>query len=292
MQFILFFIQGSRPATLVAVILPCLMATSLAYSKTGHFDLALFLLTLFSGICIQISCNLFNDALDFKQGVDQKNRLGFKRLTAEGLLPFSVVMKGAYVFAGLACLLAISLIKQAGWPILLLGSFSLLCAYLYSASSLSLSKLGLGELAVVVFFGFGACIGSYYIQTLSWDPSLIYLSLQCGFWSLSLLLINYLRDELEDKQALRKNIITVYGRNLGVLALCLIQLFIYLLCFYWMSLGMTGGAWSFFTIILSSVLLSFVGTSMPSSRYNLYLLFTSLLYVIFSILWIAGCFYD
>ena len=171
---------------------------------------------------------------------------------------------------------------------MILGAASLALSYLYSGSPWPLSKTGGSEPAVLLFFGLGAAGGSYWLQALSWDNSLFYLGIQCGLWSLSLLLVNYLRDESGDRKGGRKNIVTLYGRAAGLFSLAMIQMIIYLLCFYWLGLGLKGGAFSFLLAPLSAAALYFVCVSPPSPKYNLYLLWISALYMAFGGLWIAG----
>ena len=290
MSFIKIFLKGSRPATLSAVVMPCLMSGAWFYFQKGFLDKYLFILTILSGLCLQIAANFFNDALDFQRGLDTRSSFRFQRITGSlGFSPQKVMALG-WAAGGLACVLALPLILKAGWVILLLGVLSLFLAYLYSGSRYALNRQGLSEFICVLFFGFGACFGTYYIQSQEFDLSLIYLSLQCGFWSLSILLINYLRDEEEDKKSGRKNFVTIYGRNSGIFTLCFSQLLIYLICFYWMNFQIKGGAFSFFVSLPSSVLLSFVAMNPPSQKYNMYLLVASGLYVLFSSLWLLGFF--
>ena len=283
-----FFIQGMRPATLSAVGMPVVMATTWAFYNRGVFDKSLFLFTLLSGGFIQCAVNFFNDALDFKKGVDQKGRKGPPRLTAQSQVSPQQVMSFGFVSLFLALVTAVPLIVRGGWPILALGLMAFLLSYLYSGTSFALADRGASELFVILFFGLGAVGGTYYIQTLEWDNSLIYLGIQCGFWALSLLLVNYLRDEEEDHLAGRKNFVTVHGREIGIMGLAVIHLLIYLFCFYWFNFSPKAGALSSFTLPFSAVLIYFIAVTPPSPLYNRYLLFMSLLYSFFGVAWISG----
>ncbi|MCY4512911.1 MAG: prenyltransferase [Bdellovibrionales bacterium] len=288
MTLIKAFAQGARLITLPAVGVPVLMATVWAFYHRGVFDKNLFIFTLLSGGFIQCAVNFFNDVLDFKKGVDQEGRKGPPRLTAQERFSQKQVMSFGFISLFLACIIALPLIISGGWPILALGLVSCLLTYLYSGSSFAMADKGASELFVILFFGLGAVGGTYYIQTLEWDSSLIYLGLQCGFWALSILLVNYLRDEKEDRSAGRKNLVTLYGREWGLLGLAVTQLLIYLFCFYWLDTHPKAGALSFCTLPLSAVLIYFIAVTPPSPLYNRYLFFMSLLYSLFGIAWIAG----
>ena len=263
------------------------MSSALAF-KQGFFDKSLFCFSAFSILFIQIAVNLFNDALDGRQGLDGSNRLGPLRLIGSGSLSFAQVRLMAFFSCFLAVLCSIPLIIQGGFSILVAGIVSLFLAYFYTGSKYSLLKLGLSEMAVVLFFGFFIVVGVYYLQTLTLNSSLIYLSLQCGLWALSLLLINHLRDEKEDKRKGRKHIVTLYGRTHALFVFAATQAFIYLLCFYWLEKGFKAGAFSFFVLPLSVCLVYLVCKNPPSQKYNFYLAFCSFCYILFGCAWLVG----
>ncbi len=282
------FVRGARPKTLPAVIMPILMASAWAWRKTSLFDGGIFFLTLFAGIFLQCALNFFNDALDFQSGLDGPGRKGPPRLAQTGALPAQQVRRLGFFCLLLAFLAGIPLMLRGGWPAAALGMASMALTWLYSGSPYSLSRTGGSELAVFLFFGLGAAGGTYWLQALSWDSSLLYLGIQCGLWPLSILLVNYLRDGDEDKKAGRKNIVTVYGRGAALLSLAVIQMFVYLLCFYWLGLGLKGGAFSFFLLPLSAGAVYYICVSPPSSKHNQYLFWISALYTAFGGLWMAG----
>ena len=286
-KFLYYFILGSRVKTWPASLVPLAMASALAF-KQGFFDTGLFYFSAFSVLFIQISVNLFNDALDGRQGLDSLQGLGPFRLVGSGTLSFSQVRFMAFFSCFIAVLCAIPLILQGGLPILLAGIVSLSLSWFYTGSKYSLLKLGLSEIAVVLFFGFFIVFGVYYLQTLKIHSSLIYLSLQCGLWALSLLLINHLRDSAEDKKKGRKHVVTLYGRTHSLFVFITAQAFIYLLCFYWLGLGLKSGAFSFFVLPLSLGLIYLLCNNPPSRKYNFYLAFCSLCYILFGFSWIAG----
>lgn len=280
--------EGARWKTLPAVISPIVMSTVWAFHQTGLFKKDIFFFTLLSAVFLQIATNFFNDALDSKEGIDSSLRKGPLRLVQSGKVSFAFVRGYGFLFCFFACLFGFPLVLRGGWPILFLGLLAGFLSYFYTASPFSLLKTGLSEFCCLLFFGLGAVGGSYYLQTLKLDVSLIYLGIQCGLWALSILLINYLRDEKEDRKGGRKHLVTVYGRTHSLFFLCVIQAFLYLLCFFWIGQGLSSGVWTFFLFPLSAVLLYFISATPPSSKYNSYLALCSLLYVGFGCLWVFG----
>ena len=286
-NFLYYFVLGARMKTWPASLVPFSMSGAWAF-KQGGFDKNLFFFTGLSILFIQISVNIFNDALDGQQVLDSSSRLGPARLSDSKALSFYQLCFIAFFSCFLAILFAIPLVIRGGWPILLSGIISLVLSYFYTGSKYSLLKKGFSELAVILFFGFFIVFGVYYLQRLNLDDSLIYLSLQCGLWALSLLLINHLRDEEEDKKRGRKHIVTLYGRVHSLFVFVAAQAFIYLLCFYWLGKGLKSGAFSFFVLPLSLWLIYLVCSRPPSQKYNSYLAFCSFCYILFGGAWVAG----
>lgn len=288
-EFVL-FVRGARPKTLPAVLLPVFMAQALAFHQTGQWNFWIMLFTALAGLCIQIAVNFFNDAYDFKTGADTQGRKGPLRLTASGQKSFSQVRNWGLFSCFFACLAGAPLVFKGGWGILILGLISCAMAWRYSAGLFSLLNLGLSELACFLFFGPLAVFGAYWLQALSWSVHALYLGIQCGLQAVSLLLINHLRDEKEDRRAGRKHLVTVYGRSRALLFLVVGQAVVYLLCFYWMGSPGTekAGAFSFFVLPFACALMYQVCVSPPSSKYNLYLALGSFTYMLFGCAWMAG----
>ena len=279
-NLIFYFLQGSRPYTLPASLLPILVATSLAFKERSVFDFKIFIFCMLCACFIQVAVNFFNDALDQNEGLDSKDRLGPTRLS-QGLLPSKTVLYFGFFSLFLAFLFGLPLVFKGGWLIFLFGVLSLISCLMYCGSQFSFVKTGVSELAVVLFFGLVACTGAYYLQTLEFSFSSVYLGIQCGFHALSILLINFLRDRKEDERAGRVHVATRLGHEGAFFVFICVQAFIYLFSFYWMASPLANaGALSFFVVVLSVGLISLIGNTPPSKKYNLYLALCSLIYCI------------
>ena len=281
------FFKGSRVKTWPVSLTPSFMSGALAYKK-GLFDGFLFFLTALSILFIQIAVNLFNDAIDGRQGLDQvEERLGPARLVGSKQAGFFEVQALAFFSCFLACLFAAPLILKAGAVILVMGLFSLLACYFYTGSSYSFLKLGLSESCAFLFFGFFIVYGVYYIQALKLLSELFYLSVQCGLWSVSFLLINHLRDEKTDRAKGRKHFVTLFGRKNALFFLAAVQALIYSLCFYWIHLYPKSGLFSFCVIPFSCFLL-YQQCQNPLHRSSQSLAPAGASYVLFGAAWIFG----
>ena len=202
---------AARPKTLPAAIVPVWAGCVLAWKLTGHFDLKLAWLTLAGSLCIQIATNFFNDAIDARKGADTDRRLGPRRVTASGMLKPQTVMAIAVGFLILAVLCGHQLYQARGWPIVAIGIPSLFLAYGYTGGPVPLAYRGLGELFVILFFGFVAVTGTVFIQTGAWPRESWLLGLQIGLLSAVLISINNMRDREEDASTGKRTLAVRFG---------------------------------------------------------------------------------
>ena len=166
---------------------------------------------MLSAILIQIGTNFANDYFDFLKGADTKKRMGPVRATASGLVK-PKTMKYAYLMAfGLSIAFGLYLIGRGGWPILIIGSFSVLFGILYTGGPFPLGYKGLGEIFVLIFFGPVAVGGTYYLQTLEINTTVILAGLSPGLISTALLTVNNLRDIHTDREAGKRTLAVRFG---------------------------------------------------------------------------------
>jgi 1,4-dihydroxy-2-naphthoate octaprenyltransferase len=206
------WLLAARPKTLSAAVVPVMLGLALA---PRPIHVALAACTLFGALFIQIATNFINDALDFKKGADTAERLGPMRVTQAGLISAEGVMRAAYVCFGLAALCGIPLIMRGGWPLLAIGVASILCSYIYTGGPYPLAYNGLGELFVMIFFGFVAVAGTYYVQALTVDRAVIVAGYIAGALATVLLVINNLRDVESDTASNKKTIVVRYGEDVA-----------------------------------------------------------------------------
>lgn len=206
------YFLAARPKTLTASIIPVWAGCMIVWRMTGTWDLRLALFTVLSTLCIQIACNLFNDAIDNDKKADTARRAGPKRMTASGSLSRKQVLLGGCSFLLLACLVAIPLIDLRGWPIIVIGLLSLYFSYGYTGGPYPLAYKGLGEIFVILFFGLVAVLGTILVQigtglmipghaellTLKVYHAGFVIGIQCGLLSAVMISINNLRDRQED----------------------------------------------------------------------------------------------
>ncbi len=208
------WILASRPKTLWATVGPVLVGTAMAYSDSQAHWLTAFL-ALFAAVFIQIGTNFSNDYFDFIQGADTGERLGPTRATQAGLVSPQEMKRATFVAFGFAVLAGIYLIYRGGWPILVIGIFSILFGILYTAGPYPLGYNGLGDIFVLIFFGLVAVGGTYYVQTLSINSTVLLAGVGPGLLSTALLCVNNLRDLENDRKTGKKTLPVRFGRTFG-----------------------------------------------------------------------------
>ena len=204
-------ISGARPKTLAAGLVPVWLGGVLAWRLTGSFDGWLWTCTLLGALCIQIATNFFNDAVDGMKGADGENRTGPRRLTGTGEMSFRQVMMLGAVFLTGAAIFGAVLVMARGWVMLAIGLPSLFLAYGYTGGPFPLAYRGLGEIFVILFFGFIAVMGTVFVQTGTWPDEAILLGGQVGLLSAVLISVNNFRDREQDAAVGKKTLAVRFG---------------------------------------------------------------------------------
>lgn len=204
-------ISGARPKTLAAGIVPVWAGGVLAWEISGSFDAWLWTCTLLGALCIQIATNFFNDAVDGRKGADGAARTGPKRLTGTGEMSFARVMALGGVFLAGAVFFGAFLVIARGWPLLAIGVPSLFLAYGYTGGPFPLAYRGLGEIFVILFFGFVAVIGTVFVQTGEWFHQAVLLGGQIGLLSAVLISVNNFRDREGDALVGKRTLAVQFG---------------------------------------------------------------------------------
>ena len=144
-------------------------------------------------LALQVGVNYANDYSDGVRGTD-RDRKGPLRLTATGLAsPGAVKRAAAIAFAVAAVAGAVVSLVVEPW-LLLVGVAAIAAAVLYTGGPKPYGYLGLGEVMVLVFFGFVATVGSAYVQVERVPSAAWWGSLVVGLLACAIILANNVRD--------------------------------------------------------------------------------------------------
>jgi 1,4-dihydroxy-2-naphthoate octaprenyltransferase len=220
------WLLACRPATLTAAVAPVLLGTSVAHAA-GGFRLGPALAALFGAILIQIMTNFANDVFDHEKGADTHERLGPTRATQSGLLTARQVRAGMLVTIALAALPGVYLMVAGGWPIVVVGVLSILSGIAYTGGPYPLGYHGLGDLFVLIFFGFVAVCGTVYVQMGS-VPALAWMAaVPAATLATAVLVVNNVRDRQTDVAAGKRTLAVRFGRRAAVIEYAMLLLAAY-----------------------------------------------------------------
>jgi 1,4-dihydroxy-2-naphthoate octaprenyltransferase len=205
---------ATRPKTLVAGCVPVFVGSALAW-RIGHFALVPALASLVGALLIQIGTNLANDYFDFRRGADTADRLGPARVTQQGWLSPSAVLRGSVVSFGLALVVGVYLVWVAGPVVVAIGLTSIVAGYAYTGGPYPLAYHGLGDVFVLVFFGLVAVGGTFFVQTGTVSALVLVASLPVGLLGVALLAVNNTRDVQTDAAAGKNTLVVRWGTGFG-----------------------------------------------------------------------------
>ena len=200
------WILGARIKTLPAAIAPVIVGTSLA----DQIKVINALLALIVSLSLQIAVNYANDFSDGVRGTDT-NRVGPTRLVASKLATASSVKNASFISFFVAIIAGTLLAFNTSIWLIAVGLISILAAWGYTGGKKPYGYLGFGELAVFIFFGVVATVGSYYVQVEQISSSALLLSIPMGSLSCAILVINNLRDLNQDKLVSKRTMAVKLG---------------------------------------------------------------------------------
>ncbi|ELQ6018286.1 1,4-dihydroxy-2-naphthoate polyprenyltransferase [Cronobacter sakazakii] len=199
------WLESLRPRTLPLAFSAILVGSALA-SWQGYFDPVITLLALLTAGLLQILSNLANDYGDAVKGSDQPDRLGPLRGMQKGAITAPQMKRAIQLTVALICISGLALVYVACRSMadvlgfLALGALSILAAITYTVGTRPYGYMGLGDVSVLIFFGWLSVLGSWYLQahTLiapAWLPATA-----CGLLAAAVLNINNLRDIDSDRR--------------------------------------------------------------------------------------------
>lgn len=217
--------QSIRVKTLTVAIAVVILSQSLAWHDLIHvktlqpegpsFDFFLACMILICCLFLQIAVNLANDYFDVLTGVDSPTRQGPNRAIQSGLIKPISIRNGIFATTTIACLSGLYLILIGGWIFVVLGLISLFGVYAYSGGKKPLASLGLGEVAVFLYFGLLGVMASYALQVGDFDYQVFLPAIQIGLLIAAIMLVNNIRDIETDTAANKMTLAVRIGDKSG-----------------------------------------------------------------------------
>lgn len=208
------------PLALSSILMGCFLAT--AHEK---FSWTIAILAVVTTICLQVLSNFANDYGDAVNGKDTEARQGPQRAVQSGAISAQSMRKAMVIFAILSLISGVGLLyealKEATWQtfaaFLGLGILSIIAAITYTAGKRPYGYVGLGDLSVLIFFGWVGVLGVYYLHTGSVDWSLLLPATSCGLFAVCVLNINNIRDIESDTLTGKRSVPVRIGREKAII---------------------------------------------------------------------------
>ncbi len=213
MKRLLCWIEAMRLRTLPVSIAGVVYAAALG-AATWHFSLTPWLMSLFFALLAQIASNFANEYFDFKAGLDRPGREGPRRGVTEGDISPRAMLWATFLTLGMACSIGIALVALYGeWWMYVVGIVTALGAMAYSTGPYPLSRHGLGEVAVVAFFGVVPVCLTYMLMGGPWGWWLFASSVGIGLMGANVLVVNNYRDMDDDLAVGKRTLAVILGRR-------------------------------------------------------------------------------
>lgn len=223
------WVEAMRLRTLPVSLAGVLFGVAMAVADGGFKAVPALLCFLFA-LLAQIASNFANEYYDFKAGLDRVGRDGPRRGVTEGDITPGAMKAATFATLGAACVTGCVLVALYGqWWMYVVGVLTALAVIAYSAGPYPLSRNGLGEVAVVFFFGIIPVTLTYYLETGIMSAAVVAASAGIGLMGANVLIVNNYRDADDDAAVGKRTLAVKLGRNAvaviyllnGILALVL-----------------------------------------------------------------------
>jgi 1,4-dihydroxy-2-naphthoate octaprenyltransferase len=206
------WVGAARLRTLPAAVVPVVVGTACA-AAAGRVAWGPALAALAGALAIQIGTNFANDVFDAERGADGPDRVGPVRAVSAGLISAGAMKRAMIAAFGVATALGVYLVAVAGWPVVAIGVASIVSGIAYTGGPWPLGYHGLGDVFVMVFFGFVAVCGTAYVQ-LGAVPGLAFAAaVPVGALATAILVVNNIRDRATDARAGKRTLAVRFGRG-------------------------------------------------------------------------------
>ncbi|MCB0732955.1 MAG: 1,4-dihydroxy-2-naphthoate octaprenyltransferase [Bacteroidetes bacterium] len=213
------YVKAARLRTLPLALAAVALGGILA-AHFGQHNWSITVLAALTAILLQILSNFANDYGDFRSGVDANRTdraLGGGDLTLQQMKTALVIITTLSTICGVS-LIVISFKELSVLSVLyfIIGLLAIAAAFKYTAGKNPYGYRGLGDLAVLIFFGLVPVTGLYYMHNPVVDYAFYHSLLPAaafGLLSAGVLNINNIRDIDSDLAMNKRTLATYLGAN-------------------------------------------------------------------------------
>lgn len=284
------WIAGARPQTLALAIAPVALGTAAAAQVMenwwDHWVRALLALAV--AVFLQIGVNYANDYSDGVRGTD-RDRVGPQRLVGSGRANPRTVLIVALVFFGLAAAAGLVLVwRTEQWWLLAVGALALLAGWFYTGGRRPYGYLGLGEIAVFIFFGIVPTAGTMFVQVLEVNVEAWLAGAAAGAFACAVLVANNARDRERDRAHGKRTLAVLLGDRgsrilYGVLMLVPFGILAFFAVFYDPSAGAGYAPLVYFAAVAALPAILIAGTARTAREWLLVMQLTLVTALLFGV---------
>lgn len=213
-----------RLRTLPLSLSGIIMGSAIAYFY-DYWDTRIFLLAIVTTILFQIVSNLANDLGDGLKGTDNKDRVGPERMVQSGAISpkqmkFAVILTSVLSFIAAGSLIyfgAQDMPSSIAWFYVALALLCILAAITYTVGKRAYGYHGMGDLMVLIFFGFVSVLGVYSLYSKGFDLKMMLPAFTIGLLSTAVLNLNNMRDYSNDAKSDKNTLVVKMGPNIAKL---------------------------------------------------------------------------
>ena len=178
-----------------------------------------FILTMVTTVFLQVLSNFANDLGDSRHGADHSARQGPSRMVQLGEISKEAMRNAVLIMVFLSLISGIFLLQisfKGNWwkavPLFAAGLIAIAGAWFYTNGRKPYGYIALGDIAVFLFFGLLAVLGSAWLQVQVFQPYFLFPAVSAGFWSMAVMNLNNIRDADSDKVAGKTTIPILIGQ--------------------------------------------------------------------------------
>lgn len=212
------WIKAFRLRTLPLSFSSIILGSFLAFNN-GFFGWPVLIGALVTTLFLQVLSNLANDYGDTIHGVDNHQRVGPKRSVQSGEITLGQMKWGISIFTFLSLLSGIWLLTKAtkglsvsaSFILLAIGLLAIAAAIKYTVGKNPYGYIGLGDIAVFIFFGIVGVLGTYFLHSHHIPPDAWLPAISIGLLSTGVLNLNNLRDRENDQNSGKNTFVVLMG---------------------------------------------------------------------------------
>lgn len=214
------YIRSLRLRTLPLSLSGILLGSCYA-TLSGDFNWKILMMALLTTGALQILSNLSNELGDALKGTDNQAREGMQYGLQKGDITEKELRRAIRFFIFLSSHFGMLLIyvtyhSLTSTPALLmsgLGCLAIIASIKYTLGKHAYGYMGLGDIAVFLFFGLVSTCGVFYLQTDTLTPSVFLLGSAEGLLAVGVLNVNNVRDMENDKASGKNTLATRIGNK-------------------------------------------------------------------------------